>query len=65
MVIPGHGRSRHRYRGTLSAIERRMCTDQAEIEKGQTRNAFENQEESEKAIGYGISGSIQVSLMGG
>ena len=65
MVIPGHARSRHRYRGTSTAIERRMCTDQAETEKGQTRNAPEDQGGSEEAIGRGIPESIQVSPIGG
>ena len=65
MVIPGHAKSRHRHRGTLPAIERRMYTDQAEIKKGQARNASEDQKGSKEAIGHGIPGSIQVSLMGG
>ena len=65
MVVPRHARSRHRYRGTLSAIERRMRTSQAETKKGQARDASKDQEGSEKAIRCGIPGSIQVSLMGG
>ena len=35
MVIPGHARSQHRYRGTSSAFERGMCTGQTEVKKSQ------------------------------
>ena len=49
MVILGHARSRHRYRGTSFAIKRRMCTGQVEIKKGQARDALENQRESKEA----------------
>ena len=65
MVIPGHARSRHRYRGTSSAIERKMCTGQAETKKSQARDALKDQGRSEEAIGCRIPESIQVSLMGG
>ena len=65
MVILGHARSRHRYRGTSPAIKRRMCTNQAEIKKGQAQNAFEDQRGSEKVIRRGIPESIKVSSMGG
>ena len=54
MVISGHARSRHRYRGTPIAIERRMHVDQTKTEKGQARNAFEDQKGSEEAIGREI-----------
>ena len=65
MVIPGHARSRHKYRGTSPTIERRMRIDQVETEKGQARNAFEDQGGSEEAIRRRIPESIQVSPMGG
>ena len=65
MVILGHARSRHRYRGTSSAFERRMCTDQTETEKGQAPNASEDQRRSKEIIKRRIPGSIQVSPMGG
>ena len=54
MFVLGHARSRHRYRGTLSAIERKMCIGQAKIKKGQTRNASEDQRGSEEVIGRKI-----------
>ena len=50
MVILGHVRSRHRYRSTPIAFKRGMHAGQTEIEKGQARNAFEDQRGSEKAI---------------
>ena len=65
MVIPGHARSQHRYRGTPIAIERIMHTGQAETKKGQTRNASKDQRGSEKAIGCEIPRSIKVYPMGG
>ena len=42
MVILGHARPRHRYRGTLITIERKIRPDQAKIEKGQARDAVED-----------------------
>ena len=65
MVIPRHAKSRHRYRGISPTFERRMCIGQAEIKKGQARNASEDQGRRQEAIRCGIPGSIQVSLMGG
>ena len=43
MVIPRHAKSRHRYRSTPIAIERRMHADQVEIEKGQARDIIKDQ----------------------
>ena len=65
MIVPGHAKSRHRYRGTLSTIERRILTSQAETKKGHARDASKDQRGSEVAIRYGIFESIQVSPMGG
>ena len=65
MIIPQHARSQHRYCGAPSTFERRMRTSQAETEKGQAQNAFEDQEGSKEAIRPGIPGSIHVSPMGG
>ena len=50
MVIPGHARPRHRYRGTPFAVERRMCPILAETEKGQARDASKDQGKGEKAV---------------
>ena len=55
MVIPGHARSRHRYRGTPISIKRGMRTDQTKIEKGKARDVVEDQRKSEKIVGRGIS----------
>ena len=65
MFIPGHARSRHRYRGTLIVVERRMCPVQAKIEKGQAQDAVEDQRRSEEAVGRRVPRSGQVSPMGG
>ena len=65
MVIPGHARPRHRYRGTLIAVERRMCPSQAKIETGQARDVVEDQRKSEEAVGRRVPRSGQVSPMGG
>ena len=50
MVIPGHARSRHRYRGTSITIKRGIRTNQTEIEKGQARNALKIKEEVKKQL---------------
>ena len=55
MVIPGHARSRHRYRGTPIAIKRGMRIDQVEIKEGQARNTFEDQGRSQEATGCRFS----------
>ena len=64
MVIPRHAKSRHRYRSTPIAIERRMHADQVEIEKGQARDAIEDQRKSKEVVGRRVPRSGQISLMG-
>ena len=64
MVIPGHARPRHKYRGTLITVERRMRLDQAKIKMGQARDAVEDRR-SEEAVGCKVPRSGQVSPMGG
>ena len=47
--------SQHGYRGTPIAIKRGIRTCQTEIKEGQARNAFEDQERSEKVTRPGFS----------
>ena len=65
MVIPGHARSRHRDRCTPIAFKRRVNAGQAEIKKGQAKNAVEDQRRNEEAVGREIPRGGQVSPIGG
>ena len=65
MVILGHVRPRHRYRGTPIAVKRRMCPDQAKIEKGQARDALKDQGRGLKAVRCRVPRSGHIPQMGG